>query len=139
MKLSENPEILLEQVGKAHSNKMNQILEKINMHKGQPMMLFLLCKEDGISQATLAKELMIKPATVSMMVKRMEKAGLVTRKRDAEDERISNVYVTDEGREIGSQLKSFQKEMEEVVFDGFSEVEKADIKNYLERILKNLK
>ncbi len=102
-------DILLRQVGKAHSNKVNKILDKYNMHKGQPMLLKLLSKEDGIPQSTLSKELVITPATVSAMVKRMEKAGFVERKRDAVDERVSNVYLTDAGRAMGNQLSDLQK------------------------------
>lgn len=131
-------DILLRQVGKAHSNKINKILDNVNMHKGQPMLLLLLSREDGIPQSTLAKELVITPATVSAMVKRMEKAGYVIRKRDSVDERISNVYLTDEGRAISSQLHDFQNDMDAVVFDGFSDEERKTMRNYLERVLKNL-
>lgn len=131
-------DILLRQVGKAHSNKINQVLVKVNMHRGQPMMLLLLCREDGVPQSTLSKELAITPATVSAMVKRMEKNGFVIRKRDSEDERVSNVYLTDAGRVISSQLDNFQSEMEEIVFSEFSIEEKKTMRNYLERVLKNL-
>ncbi len=131
-------DIVLRQVGKAHANKINQILNRVNLHKGQPIMLGLLYKENGVPQSTLAREMVITAATASTMVKRMEKAGFVQRKRDAKDERVSNVYLTDAGRAISSQLKDLQKEMEEVVFCGFSEEEKKTMRVYLDRVLKNL-
>jgi len=139
MKSENKLDILLMQVGKAHSNKVNQILNKYHMHKGQPMMLHLLSMADGIPQSILAKEMVITPATVSAMVKRMEKAGFVMRKRDAEDERISNVYLTEKGRTINLQLHDLQNDMEELVCNGFSEKEKETMKNYMERVLVNLK
>lgn len=139
MKWEDNIEIMLRQVCKAHSNKVNQILSKVNLHKGQPMLLNLLLRKDGIPQSNLAKELKITPATVSAMVKRMEKAGLVIRKRNAEDERVSKVYLTQEGKKICLQLDNLQYEMESIVFKGFGDEDKIVMKGYLDRIIENLK
>jgi MarR family transcriptional repressor of mepA len=139
MKYEESLETLLRHVGKCHSNKINKVLDEINMHRGQPIMLRLLYSEDGVPQSVLAKEMEITPATASAMVKRMEKAGFVIRKRNAEDERISNVYLTDAGKAVSSQLSELQNDMEEIVFDGFSEKEKFTMKILLQRILENLK
>jgi DNA-binding MarR family transcriptional regulator len=131
-------ELLLREVNKAHTNKVNRVLEKYNMHKGQPMLLLALSDHDGLPQSILAKKLVVKPATVSATVKRMEKAGYVVRRRDAEDERISNVYLTDAGRAISSELADQQSDMDELVFEGFSDKEKDQMRNYLERILNNI-
>ena len=138
MNFEVTPEILLRQVGKAHANKINQMLEEVGLHKGQPMMLLLLSRKDGIPQSALVKKMVVTPATVSMMVKRLEKAGFVIRKRDAEDERVTNVYLTDAGRDIGMQLNKLQKELENIVFDGFSAEEKETLNTYLSRVLENL-
>lgn len=132
-------DFLLREVSKAHTNKVNQILEKYNMHKGQPMLLLILSETDGLPQSLLAKKMIIKPATMSAMVKRMEKAGYVVRKRDAEDERVSNVYLTDAGRAISMELAGQQDYMEEMVFKGFSAKEKESMRHYLERVLGNIK
>ena len=139
MKDEDSLETLLRQVGKCHSNKINKVLDGINMHRGQPIMLALLYSKDGVPQSVLAKKMEITPATASAMVKRMEKAGFVIRKRNAEDERISNVYLTDAGKAVSTQLNNLQNNMEQLVFDGFSDEEKLTMKNYLQRILVNLK
>ena len=108
------------------------------MHQGQPNVLLILSECDGLPQSVLAKTMAVKPATVSAMVKRMEKAGYVARKRDAEDERISNVYLTDAGRVIGEELSVKQNEMEKLVFKGFSVEEKESMRDFLERVLINI-
>jgi DNA-binding MarR family transcriptional regulator len=138
MEVRNTLDFLLREVSKKHINKVNQVLDKYNMHKGQPMLLLILSKSDGLPQSVLAKTMVIKPATVSAMVKRMEKAGYVVRKRDAEDERVSNVYLTDAGRAINSELLARQDDMEEIVFKGFSAKEKDAMRNYLERVLQNI-
>jgi len=134
-----NVDLLLRKVCKIHTNKVNQVLSKVKLHKGQPMLLKLLSNKDGIPQSSLAKELEITPATVSAMVKRMEKAGFIVRRRNAQDERLSNVYITEAGKKLSLQLNGFQNEMEEIVFDGFSAEEKKTLEGFLERIVENLK
>lgn len=138
MATNDNLEVLLRQVCKVHTNKVNKVLDEVGLHIGQPMMLRSLYKKDGVPQSILAKELVITPATASAMVKRLEKGGYVVRKRDAKDERVSNVYLTDKGRNLSSELRDVKDKMDELVFDGFSEEERESMRNYLERIMDNL-
>lgn len=138
MATNENLEVLLRQVCKIHTNKVNKVLDDVGLHIGQPMMLRSLYKKDGVPQSILAKELVITPATASAMVKRLEKGGYVIRKRDAEDERVSNVYLTDKGRDLSSDLRVVKDKMEELVFDGFTAEEKKNMRSYLERVMDNM-
>ena len=139
MSEKDNLDIFLRQVCKIHTNKVNKVLDEINLHVGQPMMLRLLYIQDGVPQSVLAREMVVTPATASSMVKRLEKGGYVIRKRDAEDERVSNVYLTDKGREVSSQLEEMQTKMEQMVFAGFSEEEKITMRAFLERMMNNMK
>lgn len=138
MKQEDALDYLLRKVSRAHTNKVNKVLEQYNMHNGQPILLRILSVTDGLPQSLLAKKMNIKPATISAMVKRMEKAGFVVRKRDAEDERISNVYITKAGKDINTKLLAKQDDMEEIVFKDFSEEEKLEVRGFLDRILKNI-
>jgi DNA-binding MarR family transcriptional regulator len=134
----ETLEFMLREVGKAHTNKINKVLGEVGLHNGQPMMLRILYRNDGVPQSYLAKELAIKAATASAMVKRLEKGGYVVRKRDSVDERVSNVYLTDLGRELSTKLKCYQKQMDNMVFEGFTDAEKKTMKDFLNRIHDNL-
>ena len=134
----ETLEFMLREVGKVHTNKINEVLGEVGLHKGQPMMLRLLYRKDGMPQSYLAKALAITAATASAMVKRLEKGGYVVRKRDSVDERVSNVYLTDMGRELSTKLKGYQKQMDEMIFEGFTDAEKDTMKDFLNRIHDNL-
>ena len=138
MSENENLDIYLRQVCKTHTNKVNKVLEEIDLHVGQPMMLKSLYKQDGVPQSVLAREMVVTPATASSMVKRLEKGGHVVRKRDSVDERVSNVYLTDKGREVSTQLRETQSKMEEIVFAGFSKEEKKTMRSLLERVMSNM-
>jgi DNA-binding MarR family transcriptional regulator len=135
---NDNLDICLRQICKIHTNMVNKVLEEVDLYAGQPVMLKLLYKQDGVPQTKLAKDMVVTPATASSMVKRLEKGGYVIRKRDAVDERVSNVYLTDKGLEVISQLDAMQDKMEQKVFAGFSSEEKKIMRDYLERIMTNM-
>lgn len=67
-----------------HHYRTHVLLDEIGVYPGQPPLLFIINKEGGQSQKELADRLKIKPATITVMLKRMEKANLVERKQDAE-------------------------------------------------------
>ena len=138
MVFDNNLDILFRTASRMHAKKINRVLDEVHMHAGQPEMLNILLKEDGVPQSVLARELNISPATAGTMVKRLEKNGYLERRRDSEDERISNVYLTEDGRSISTRLKELQSNMNDLVFNGFSNKEKEVMRNYLNRMIENL-
>jgi MarR family transcriptional regulator, organic hydroperoxide resistance regulator len=89
---------LLAQVCRAHRARAQELLAVIGLHPGQEMMLLRLWPGDGMAQSQLAEEMCVQPATLTKMIDRVERSGLVLRRPDAEDQRISRVYLTDTGR-----------------------------------------
>jgi len=96
-----------------HYYRSHVLLEEIGVYHGQPPMLFILNKTDGQSQKELATILGVTPATITVMLKRMEKSNLVIRKQDDEDQRISRVYITEEGKEIANKAKQVMNDIDE--------------------------
>ncbi len=88
---------LLVQVCRAHRNKAQQLLSKIDLHPGQEFLLASLWPQDGLTHTEVAENLCVQPATVTRMLDRMETAGLVQRQTDSGDQRVSRVYLTEKG------------------------------------------
>ncbi len=76
-----------------------------DVHPGQAFCLRLVAADDGISQRDLAAGLHVAPPTVSKMLRGMEQAGLVTRRSDETDQRLTRVYLTPAGRGLATQLR----------------------------------
>lgn len=74
-------------------------------HPGQSMCLRILAAHDGLSQRDLADTLHLSAPTVSAMLRRMERGGVIARQADAEDQRITRVFLTDEGRRREREFK----------------------------------
>lgn len=114
-------------------------IQQYGLYPGQPSLLFTLAKREGQSQKELAEELDIKPATLTVMLNRMEKNGLVRRAPDEQDQRVSRIYLTDEGRVAMLAARETMDRMEQLAIAGLSEEEIATLRHLLQRIKANIK
>lgn len=118
--------------------RTHELLEKVGLYPGQPRVLHALWVNDGLSQKEIGKELNIKPSTVTVMISRMEKAGLVKRVQDKKDLRVSKIYLEQKGIDLKDEIKEIGKTVNEETFKGFSEQEKEMMTMFLNRISENL-
>jgi DNA-binding MarR family transcriptional regulator len=81
-----------------HGRLMMQEMRDHGLHHGQAMCLRFLSANDGITQRDLAGGLHVARPTVTKMLNSMEKAGLVRRRPDAADARLTRVELTQAGR-----------------------------------------
>jgi len=119
--------------------KMTTVLEDINIHPGQPPLLFMLYHNSGITQKELAKKLNVTPPTVAVMLHRMEKHGLIKKKRDENDRRIYRVYLADKGKKVIEKIEEIVEEIEKISFNGFNEDERKQLKEFFNRIADNIR
>ena len=115
----------------------NQLNEK-KLYRGDPRLLMYVYFHDGRKQAEIAKGLCVKPASLTVMLQRMEQAGLVNRKSDEQDQRVQRVYITELGRETSKKtVELFQKAVKRFV-EGVSEEELAVYQGVLEKVKENV-
>lgn len=81
------------------------ILEPMGLTHPQYLLMLALWEREPRSLSALAEVLRLEPATLSPLVKRLEAAGLVTRRRSADDERQLAVMLTDAGRALRTQAE----------------------------------
>ena len=130
--------LLLIEVCKLHYANSRTRLERIGVYRGQPPVLQALHRQEGLSHSELARQLHVKPATITQMIKRMEQAGFVQRRRDTKDERVSRVYLTELGHAIQGDLDRVLGKIEAGTFAGFSQAEQELVARFLSRIRHNL-
>ncbi|MFY9712077.1 MAG: MarR family transcriptional regulator [Microbacterium sp.] len=73
------------------------ILEPLGLTHPQYLVMLALWERSPRALSDLAADLALEPATVSPLVKRLEKEGLVARQRSARDERRLDIILTDAG------------------------------------------
>jgi DNA-binding MarR family transcriptional regulator len=60
--------------------------------------LALLARENGLTQGELSQRFDIDPSRVTRLAKRLEREGLLRKKRDRGDKRVVRMYLTEKGR-----------------------------------------
>ena len=71
---------------------------------GQWAVLLFLWNEDGRTQAELARVVAIEPPTMVRTIDRMVRDGLVERRPDPSDARLSRIHLTERGRLLRNEL-----------------------------------
>ncbi len=102
-----------------------------NTHPGQAICLWALSRNDGIAQSELADMLGIARPTVTTMLQKMERAGLIERRVDESDQRFTRIYMTDDGRALHEELEAVHTEMVETTIGALP----GDDQKELERLL----
>ncbi|MGN1250704.1 MAG: MarR family winged helix-turn-helix transcriptional regulator [Candidatus Spyradocola sp.] len=118
--------------------RMQAQLAEVGLYRGQPPILGLLYQHDGMSQKEMARALNLSPATMTVTLKRMEKAGLVHREMDEHDQRILRVHLSEQGRQMWLNSTEQIRAVTEELMEGFSPEERQQMHDYLLRIAKNM-
>ena len=84
----------------AMSRLYRPLLAPLGLTYPQYLVLMALWSGDGQSVGSLGEELALDSNTLTPLLKRMEAAGLLTRVRSQEDERVVTVSLTEKGRAL---------------------------------------
>lgn len=114
-----------------------KVLEDYGLYVGQPQLLFILLKEEGLRQKDIAEKLDVKAATVNVTAKRLEKSGFIEKRNDIINKRISRLYLTDKGRETCMSVKEVMNDINNDLFSVLSDEEKQSFKNIVMKINNN--
>jgi DNA-binding MarR family transcriptional regulator len=81
------------------------VLEPLGLTHPQYLVMLALWERSPRTVRDISETLVLEPATLSPLLKRLESAGLVTRTRKADDERALDVELTAAGRALRSQAE----------------------------------
>jgi DNA-binding MarR family transcriptional regulator len=102
-------------------------------------LLHKLMEVDEISQRSLQREVNIDNAAVTRHLKQLEAKGMISRRRNPDDNRITFVSLTDDGRERIASLCQEKKRFIAQMLKDFSPDEQEMLSDLLLRIQKNVK
>ena len=76
------------------------LLDALGITYPQYLALLVLWEQDGLAVSALGDKLFLDSGTLTPLLKRMEAAGLITRRRAVEDERRVNITLTAQGQQL---------------------------------------
>ncbi|MHB8107130.1 MAG: MarR family winged helix-turn-helix transcriptional regulator [Candidatus Cryosericum sp.] len=135
-------QLLFRAVNKMHRRCLKKEMDSRGLGKvGQPMILFMLrnhevaaeCDQKGFSEA-----LGVSPATVAVSIRRMEKAGLISKSTDPDDLRRNHLAITDKGLLLVNDCIRAFHDVDAGTFKGLSEEERRQLEGSYRRMIENL-
>ena len=105
---------------------------------GARAILSMLAVSNGLCQRDLVKMTHLRPPTVSVILQKMEETGMVERRCDEGDRRITRVHLTDFGRTIDAQMITRIQTGDACALEGLSAEERETLMRLLSRIRENL-
>ncbi|SHH40342.1 DNA-binding transcriptional regulator, MarR family [Caloranaerobacter azorensis DSM 13643] len=124
----------LRKVDSIIKKKGREILKEYNITGPQFNALQYLIKEGDLTIGEISEKLALAYSTITDLVDRMEKNGLVVRVRDDKDRRVVRIKVLDKGFEILQKVLNRRIDYLEKMLSSFTEEEKSSLVKNLEKL-----
>lgn len=115
----------------------NKAVSEEGLFSGQHRIIMLLKENESLTIGKIAEETGTAPATVSVSIKRMEKAGYVARRVSESDARKTEIFLTEKGEKAPEHIRAKMEAEEEMLTNGFNDDEKLVLSDMLDRIIDN--
>ena len=123
----------------------DRIFEKVLAEKGidsfngaQGRILYVLWQQDGVPIKTVSEQCGLAITSLTTMLERMEKQGLIRRVSDEKDRRKTLLFLTDKARDLRKDYDAVSDQMSRIFYDGFTDEEIMRFEDDLRRVQKNL-
>ena len=104
----------------------------------QGRILYVLWQEDGVPIKIISEKSGLAITSLTTMLERMEKNGLIRRKTDEADKRKTLLFLTDKAKKLKEAYDSVSNEMGNIYYRDFTDKEILQFEEYLNRIRVNL-
>lgn len=131
-------------VSHVHSLSQDFLQEKMkaaglpSLASSHGFILFCLSKEERLTAGELAQKINRDKSTTTVLVRKLEAAGLLLIEKDAADSRKRFISLTEKGREYNAVTARLSSELLATSYAGFSDGEKAELLRLLTKLCGNL-
>ena len=123
----------------------DRIFERVLTEKGidafngaQGRILYVLWQRDGVPIKTVSDQSGLAITSLTTMLERMEKQGLICRVPDEKDRRKTLLFLTDKSKALRLDYEAVSQQMSGIYYAGFTDEEIARFEDDLRRIQRNL-
>jgi MarR family transcriptional regulator, organic hydroperoxide resistance regulator len=107
----------LHALARAHRTRLSALLAPHGLHAGQDLLLLAIWESPGMRQAALAERLGVEPPTVTRMLQRLERGGMIERRADPHDGRVVLVFPTPRSRMLEGTVRRAWASLDERLID----------------------
>jgi len=132
------PFYLIARTASRYEMDMEQALRRIGMDVPSWRALMLLHERNPSSVSELAEQGVVKLSTMTRVVQRLEKRGLVRIARRPADARVTDVYITPDGEHAVEQVRAIASRIYLSAFKDLSAEDIETLNSLLRRVFNNL-
>lgn len=81
------------------ADSFNNVVSKFGVTRSQCVAMYYISKADSINQKELAQSMHIRESTMTGLLDRLERDGLIERKVNSDDMRKKSIFLSKEGRD----------------------------------------
>ena len=132
---------LISQVKQLQDRAFNKILKEEGIYEfngQQGRILFALWKNEKLSLIELSRRTSLAKTTLSAMVDRMKKEGLLIVEGSKEDKRSLVIYLSDKTLSLEEKINRATKKISDIFYKDFSEEEANELDRLLSKVKENL-
>jgi DNA-binding MarR family transcriptional regulator len=120
---------------RAVQQRYRPLLAELGLTYPQYLVMMVLWETDGPSVSALGQRLMLDSGTLTPLLKRMEAAGLLERRREQADGRIVTAHLTDAGRALRAQAEGVPHALVACLAPLAGDLDIPDLKRSLDALL----
>jgi MarR family transcriptional regulator for hemolysin len=105
---------------------------------GQNLVLEILWANDGATPGEIAARTLVATPTVVNTATRMERAGLLVRRRDSHDARLVRLWLTDHGRALQHVVETERARVSKRATSALTATERRELLNALTKMITRL-
>jgi len=117
--MSENPDLMIENqvcfslysAANAIIRAYRPMLKSLDLTYPQYLVMIVLWQYDGINVKALGNKLHLDSGTLTPLLKRLESKQLLSRVRGEKDERVREIYLTEQGKQLKAQAEKVPNQM----------------------------
>lgn len=134
----EFPFYWLARVHGRYSMAMEKLLKRVDLDIPRWRVLNILYENDDVSISEISEHAVAKLSTITKIVYRMKDDGLLETNQSAQDGRVTQVSLTDKGRQAFVDMHQVTDELFHKSFKGMSEAQIRKLNQSLAAIFNNL-
>lgn len=112
-------------------------MRRHGLRLGQDHLLAVLWQQDGSTPGEIAAATNVTTPAVTKVATRMAEAGLLTRRRDARDNRLVRLWLTDDGRALREPIEAERRLLEEKITADLTATERKHLMSALAKIYRS--
>lgn len=116
---------------------MSKRIEEMNITYSQLMVLRVINNEPGITAKEILMMMDTDKATLSGVIKRLEKADYIYRVQNEKDGRIRNIYLSEGSEDVCERVAELEDSCVEFISTGFTKEETKEFNRLMDKVIAN--